>query len=124
MQEKSKITAYVLWLLIGAFGAHRFYLGRVISGGIMAALLVVSLVVSGVNGYLMAQELLEENGNNIEALTNPFSTFMILSFITGAMFLIWICWYLLDLVLIHFMMKKDKQRQAAISSQQAEDVFG
>jgi protein-S-isoprenylcysteine O-methyltransferase Ste14 len=39
--EKSKLTAYLLWLAIGAFGAHRFYLGRVKSGIALAVLLIL-----------------------------------------------------------------------------------
>lgn len=123
MQEKSKIVAYVLWLLVGAFGAHRFYLGRIKTGAVMALLLVGYLVISGLNGYYMAQEMLN-NETSIATITNPTSTFMIITYVTFAMILVWLCWYLIDLVLIHLMMQKDKKTQTEMSSRQAEDVFG
>lgn len=37
-QRKSKAVAYLLWLLLGALGAHRFYLGMKPSGIGMAFL--------------------------------------------------------------------------------------
>jgi TM2 domain-containing membrane protein YozV len=36
--KKSIRTAYLLWTLFGSFGAHRFYLGRPITGGVMLLL--------------------------------------------------------------------------------------
>ena len=39
--EKSIVAAYVLWLALGAFGAHRFYLGE---RGTATALLLVTLM--------------------------------------------------------------------------------
>ena len=38
--KKSAAVAYVFWFFLGAFGAHRFYLGATGSG---AALLIVTL---------------------------------------------------------------------------------
>ena len=35
---RSLMLAYVLWLLLGSVGAHRFYLGRTLTGGILACL--------------------------------------------------------------------------------------
>ncbi len=29
MNQKSKLTAYLLWFFLGLFGAHKFYLGKV-----------------------------------------------------------------------------------------------
>lgn len=31
-RKKSGVVAYVLWFFLGMFGAHRFYMGRTISG--------------------------------------------------------------------------------------------
>ena len=28
-KQKSKVIAYILWLFLGIFGAHNFYLGRI-----------------------------------------------------------------------------------------------
>ena len=36
--SRSLMVAYLLWILLGAFGAHRFYLGRTISGALLACL--------------------------------------------------------------------------------------
>jgi len=49
VRQKSMGTAYLLWLLLGAFSAHRFYLGFPLSGAIQAALPAISwaLVVGG-----------------------------------------------------------------------------
>ncbi len=37
-ESPSALVAYLLWFFLGYFGAHRFYLGRWISGLIMLAL--------------------------------------------------------------------------------------
>lgn len=42
-RKKSGIIAYALWAFLGAFGAHRFYIGKVFSGIIM---LLVTLIFS------------------------------------------------------------------------------
>ena len=56
IEKKSLLAAYVLWFFLGYIGAHRFYLGRPLSGLIMLALsavtLVLSLVSFGVLGFL------------------------------------------------------------------------
>lgn len=56
IEKKSLIAAYVLWFFLGYVGAHRFYLGRPLSGLIMLALsgvtLVLTLVSFGVLGFL------------------------------------------------------------------------
>ena len=43
-QKKSVAAAYILWLFLGTFGAHRFYLGRVTSGAIQLALLMLGWI--------------------------------------------------------------------------------
>ncbi len=56
IEKKSLVAAYVLWFFLGYVGAHRFYLGRPLSGLIMLALsaitLVLTLVSFGLLGFL------------------------------------------------------------------------
>jgi len=56
IEKKSLVVAYVLWFFLGYVGAHRFYLGRPLSGVIMLALsavtLLLTLVSFGVLGFL------------------------------------------------------------------------
>ena len=56
IEKKSLLVAYILWFFLGYVGAHRFYLGRPLSGLIMLALSAVTLVLSfvsfGVLGFL------------------------------------------------------------------------
>lgn len=47
--EKSKVVAGVLGILLGGFGAHRFYLGDM-TGGIIR--LVVSAITCGAGGVI------------------------------------------------------------------------
>lgn len=42
-EGKSYPVAFLLWMLLGVAGAHRLYLGRRISGGILAAMFTVSV---------------------------------------------------------------------------------
>jgi TM2 domain-containing membrane protein YozV len=41
--SRSLRTAYILWLFLGLAGGHRFYLGRRVTGGVQAAIFLVSL---------------------------------------------------------------------------------
>jgi TM2 domain-containing membrane protein YozV len=56
IEKKSLVAAYVLWFFLGYVGAHRFYLGRPLSGLIMLALsgvtLLLTLVSFGFLGFL------------------------------------------------------------------------
>ena len=56
IEKKSLLAAYVLWFFLGYVGAHRFYLGRPVSGFIMLALsavtLLLTLVSFGLLGFL------------------------------------------------------------------------
>lgn len=56
IEKKSLIVAYVLWFFLGYVGAHRFYLGRPVSGLTMLALsavvFILTLVSFGVLGFL------------------------------------------------------------------------
>lgn len=47
--EKSKVVAGILGILLGGFGAHRFYLGDM-TGGIIR--LVVSAITCGAGGII------------------------------------------------------------------------
>lgn len=42
--QHSTLAAYVLWFFLGAFGVHRFYLGRTMSGVCMLLLTLMSIV--------------------------------------------------------------------------------
>jgi TM2 domain-containing membrane protein YozV len=56
IEKKSLVAAYVLWFFLGYLGAHRFYLGRPLSGFVMLALSAVTLLLSfvsfGILGFL------------------------------------------------------------------------
>ncbi len=53
IEKKSLVVAYVLWAFLGYVGAHRFYLGRPLSGVIMLALSGVILLLTVVSfGFL------------------------------------------------------------------------
>jgi TM2 domain-containing membrane protein YozV len=53
IEKKSLLASYVLWFFLGYIGAHRFYLGRPVSGLLMLALSAVTLVISLVSfGFL------------------------------------------------------------------------
>ncbi|MBU1307357.1 MAG: TM2 domain-containing protein [Alphaproteobacteria bacterium] len=56
IEKKSLVAAYVLWFFLGYVGAHRFYLGRPLSGFVMLALSAVTLLLSfvsfGILGFL------------------------------------------------------------------------
>ncbi len=58
IEKKSLLVAYVLWFFLGYVGAHRFYLGKPLSGFLMlafsAAVLLLTLVSFGVLGFLWA----------------------------------------------------------------------
>lgn len=43
--NRSLKAAYALWLTLGVFGAHRFYLARPLTGAILAGLTTASLVM-------------------------------------------------------------------------------
>jgi len=42
--KKTALIAYLLWFFAGYLGAHRFYLGRIVSGLIMLVLFILSCV--------------------------------------------------------------------------------
>ncbi|KKB07017.1 TM2 domain-containing protein [Devosia chinhatensis] len=43
IEKKSLVVAYVLWAFLGYVGAHRFYLGRPLSGMFMLMLYSISM---------------------------------------------------------------------------------
>lgn len=45
VKEKSRVVAYLLWLFLGGFSAHRFYLGYPISATIQASLLPINWIL-------------------------------------------------------------------------------
>ncbi len=46
--EKSKAVALILWFFLGAFGAHRFYLGKTGTGVLCILTTILSSVLLGV----------------------------------------------------------------------------
>ncbi len=53
IEKKSLLVAYLLWFFLGYVGAHRFYLGRPLSGFIMLALSGVILLLTVISfGFL------------------------------------------------------------------------
>lgn len=56
IEKKSLLVAYLLWAFLGYVGAHRFYLGRPLSGFLMLALsgivLLITLVSFGLLSFL------------------------------------------------------------------------
>ncbi len=119
--EKSKITAYALWLVIGAFGAHRFYLGRIKTGILLAALLVVSIGLATAGGLMLYRAV--DSGASIETVVAPGSSYIVLTSVGTLMFFAWAVWYLLDLIFIHTMMKKDQLRAGNLTQKKATEVF-
>ncbi|KAL0487773.1 hypothetical protein AKO1_008706 [Acrasis kona] len=64
--EKSTLVAYILWLFLGFFGIHRFYLNRACSG-------LIWLFTGGLLGFgwlidicLIPGMVSEENRNNVQ----------------------------------------------------------
>ncbi|MBF0681054.1 MAG: TM2 domain-containing protein [Devosia sp.] len=54
IEKKSLLVAYLLWAFLGYVGAHRFYLGRPLSGVIMLALSAIVLLVTFVSFGLLS----------------------------------------------------------------------
>ena len=54
IEKKSLLVAYLLWFFLGYVGAHRFYLGRPLSGVIMLALSVITLLLAVVSFGLLS----------------------------------------------------------------------
>lgn len=44
--KKSIILAYILWFFLGGLGVHRFYLGKIFTGLMMAALTGLGVLTS------------------------------------------------------------------------------
>ncbi len=57
IEKKSLLVAYLLWFFLGYVGAHRFYLGKLISGLVMlvlsAVVLALTIVSFGLFGFLV-----------------------------------------------------------------------
>ena len=52
-RKKSAGVAYALWFFLGMLGAHRFYLGRWVSGLVILLLTVGSLLLTGGLGLVL-----------------------------------------------------------------------
>lgn len=119
--EKSKIVAYLLWLVVGAFGGHRFYLGRIKTGIALGGLLVLSFATSITGTVLMMRAI--DDGKEIMDLALNVNGFTILTYAGTFLRLAWVVWYLVDVILIHFMMKKDRAISTMLSQAQTSEVF-
>jgi TM2 domain-containing membrane protein YozV len=51
LRERSLTTAYVMWMVFGMVGGHRFYLARPITGGAQAVLFSAGLAGVGAEYY-------------------------------------------------------------------------
>lgn len=109
--KKSKLVAYLLWFFLGAFGAHRFYAKRVLTGFIQllmwlggAALMVVATMPAWDTIQRSAEA--EAAGTPdpalqqaaAEAMANIFQSPMYLAGL--ALFAIFAIWWLVDAFLI------------------------
>ena len=55
-KTRSMLLAYVIWVLTGAVGGHRFYLGKISSGAVMFLLSMTGLMTlsAGVGAVILA----------------------------------------------------------------------
>ena len=67
--KKSKLVAYLLWFFLGAFGAHRFYAKRVLSGFIQLLMWIGGFALM-VIAMMPAMEPLQKNAE-AEAAGTP-----------------------------------------------------
>ena len=81
-EKKSLIVAYILWFFLGAVGAHRFYVGKTITG----ILMIVVLIISGI----------------LTLVTFGLATAVTMLPIT--------IWWVIDAVLVIFMIKNYNRR--------------
>lgn len=47
-KEKNMVVAYLLWFFLGAFGGHRFYLGKTKSAIGMLVLFILGILTGGI----------------------------------------------------------------------------
>ena len=51
--KKSKLVAYLMWFFLGAFGAHKFYLGYTTQGVIMLLVWLFGLILLGIPSLII-----------------------------------------------------------------------
>jgi TM2 domain-containing membrane protein YozV len=52
--KKSLAVAYLLWLILGGLGGHRFYNGKIITGGLILLMNIIGVVLAPVGiGFLL-----------------------------------------------------------------------
>jgi len=88
-RRKSVITAWLLWLFLGIFAAHRFYLGHFRSGIVMLSLDLFIIV-----GFILSLAF-----HIINAAFGIAIGFAILT-ILG--------WFVVDIFMLPFMLRKDR----------------
>jgi TM2 domain-containing membrane protein YozV len=63
-RKKSSLVAYLLYIFLGILGAHRFYLGKYLTGILIPVLLFAGTALGGIGGYI--------TGESPESLVAPF----------------------------------------------------
>ena len=88
MSTKSKSTAFLLAFLIGFIGAHRFYIGRKITGALMLLLFIAGVGMMVVNGHSVAMMMMSPE--------QPSPSVLLPLLIGGALFFLAVIWQLID----------------------------
>ena len=64
--EKSTVSAYVLWFLLGILGAHRFYVGDYLRGGLLLITLG-GFVIGWLADCALLKKRIDEYNEDLEA---------------------------------------------------------
>jgi TM2 domain-containing membrane protein YozV len=51
--KKSTTVAYLLWLFLGGFGAHKFYLGKIGMGFLYLSMSIIGWLTVGIGGWVI-----------------------------------------------------------------------
>lgn len=112
--KKSKLVAYLLWLILGGFGAHRLYTRRFLSGLAQFAIIAVGYGLMFYTMWPMMQAGLNaaktaaETGQPVDPATMPHPDAAAVEamvqnplYLAGvALMLIWFVWWIVDAFLI------------------------
>lgn len=114
------LIAYVLWLFLGVFGAHRFYLRRVKTGLAFVILFVLFFAIVAL--FAAAYSSVISSSSDIsEFVSSPI--FWVFSIGRLVVLIAWLGWYAVDLFLIAVMVKRDQRRLALLKEADVEKVF-
>ena len=64
-QKKSSVTAYILWLFLGVFGVHRFYVGDSFKG-ILLFFTCGGFIIGWLVDFVFLRKRIEEYNNALE----------------------------------------------------------